>query len=137
LNDALEAKNSLKSEVLIQEKENSEIFEKEVKPVDLFSGVSKSEKNKVQSTGNQVIKHTLVDQKEQEEESAADQESYTLREAVSEFSFGIPVSNYGQEDAAHIDQELVEEPEMEFNPDENKTDETIEEQLKKAKERIL
>lgn len=139
LNEAIEAKNSMKNEVPLHEVENNEVSEKEFKPVDLFSEFSKHEKNKIKNAGNQMIKHTLLDEKEQveEEESSADHESYTLREAESEFSFGIPMSNQDQENTPQAAQELAERPEMEFNPDENKTDESIEEQLRKAKERIL
>lgn len=138
LNDNIEAKNSLKSEVQFHDAENSETVEKEFKPVDLFSEFSKNEKNKTKNSAAQVIKHTLVDDDEQAEddEVTTDHEKYTVREAASEFIFGIPISN-DREGTHQVDQELGEESEMEFNPDQNKTDESIEEQLRKAKERIL
>src|SRR5690606_19661048 len=105
------------------EEENSEALEKDFKPIDLFSEFPRNEKNKVKSASNQVIKHTLVDEKEQmeEDENQTDHESYTLREAENEFNFGIPAYNHVEGDAPQIGQELVEEAEMEFNPDENKT----------------
>jgi cell division protein FtsZ len=139
LNEPVEAKNSLRNEVLLKEEENSETLEKEFKPVDLFSEFPRNEKNKIKNTGAQVIKHSLVDEKEQmeEDENQTDHETYTLREAENEFNFGIPAYNHVEVDTPQTGQELVEEAEMEFNPDENKTDESIEEQLRKAKERIL
>lgn len=139
LNEPVEAKNSLRNEVLLKEEENSETLEKEFKPVDLFSEFPRNEKNKIKNTGTQVIKHSLVDEKEQmeEDENQTDHETYTLREAENEFNFGIPAYNHVEVDTPQTAQELVEEAEMEFNPDENKTDESIEEQLRKAKERIL
>lgn len=139
LNEPVEAKNSLRNEVLLKEEENSETLEKEFKPVDLFSEFPRNEKNKIKNTGSQVIKHSLVDEKEQmeEDENQTDHETYTLREAENEFNFGIPAYNHVEVDTPQTAQELVEEAEMEFNPDENKTDESIEEQLRKAKERIL
>jgi cell division protein FtsZ len=139
LNEPVEAKNSLRNEVLLKEEENSETLEKEFKPVDLFSEFPRNEKNKIKNTGAQVIKHSLVDEKEQmeEDENQTDHETYTLREAENEINFGIPTYNHVEVDTPQTGQELVEEAEMEFNPDENKTDESIEEQLRKAKERIL
>ncbi len=139
LNDNIEVKNSLKNEVQLPEKESSENVEKEFKPVDLFSEFSKNEKNRTRNTAGQVIKHTLVDEKHQieEEENFVEQEKYTIREADNEFNFGIPITNSVQENLPQVEQEPIGEIEMGFNPDQNKTDESIEEQLRKAKERIL
>jgi cell division protein FtsZ len=141
LNTFSGAKNSLKDEPVLSGTQSSETsaqaVEKEFKPVDLFSGVSKAEKEKLRNADPHVIKHTLMDQKEEgERDTQIDQEEYTVRKTENEFSFGIPIhSNETESDYTNQDRSL--EAERAINPDENKTDESIEEQLKKAKERIL
>ncbi len=141
LNTFSGAKNSLKDEPVLSDTQSSETsaqaVEKEFKPVDLFSGVSKAEKEKLRNADPHVIKHTLMDQKEEgERDTQIDQEEYTVRKTENEFSFGIPIhSNEAESD--YINQDRSVEAERAINPDENKTDESIEEQLKKAKERIL
>jgi cell division protein FtsZ len=142
LNTFSAAKNSLKDEAVLSDTQSNEItatVEKEFKPVDLFSGVSKSEKEKLKNSDPHVIKHTLMDQNDQDEiDTPAGQEEYTVRKAENEFSFGIPIpSNEMENDYGHVGQDQGIEAEKDANPDENKTDESIEEQLRKAKERIL
>jgi cell division protein FtsZ len=144
LNTFSEAKNSIKEEIVhssevSSHEANKEIVEKEFKPIDLFSGASKSgDQDKIKNTASQVVKHTLVDEEEPiEEEPAASQDDYTVREAKNEFSFGIPIQKETESDFSSSVQEPTEEADAVFNPDENKTDESIEEQLRKAKERIL
>ena len=141
LNTFSGVKNSLKDEPVLSDTQSSETsaqaVEKEFKPVDLFSGVSKAEKEKLRNADPHVIKHTLMDQKEEgERDTQIDQEEYTVRKTENEFSFGIPIhSNETESDYTNQDRSV--EAERVINPDENKTDESIEEQLKKAKERIL
>ncbi|HLT42601.1 MAG TPA: cell division protein FtsZ [Sphingobacteriaceae bacterium] len=147
LNTFSEAKNSIK-EVPVSPSEvvgNNQALEKEFKPVDLFSGSSKAgeqsksgDQDRVKNTASQVVKHTLVDEEEQvEEELPTNHDGYTVREAGDEFSFGISSHNETEYEFSAPIQEEREEVEAAVNPDENKTDESIEEQLRKAKERIL
>ncbi|WP_207428594.1 cell division protein FtsZ [Pedobacter sp. SYSU D00535] len=106
---------------------------------DLFGGFFKKNTTEERPQPQQVeqpriIRHTL-----QEEEPVKPVEEtpfeFGLKVAESEYQFGTA--------AQEIKPEPVREPEPQpvqpeaFNPDENKTDESIEEQLRKSRERIL
>lgn len=141
-----ESKEAQKSED--QDFESETTVDKEFKPVDLFSTSSNRDKNKPSNlSAARVIKHTLVDEDEFEDDSdlpVNSAEEYTLKEAESEFSFEITSQEEEEEDVVEEDavneqSQATEEQskEVHHNPDEDKTDESIEEQLRKAKERIL
>src|SRR5690554_3751501 len=142
LNTFSEAKNSLKEETFLSDSNNeitAEFVEKEFKPVDLFSGVSKADKEKLKNNDSHVVKHTLLEQNDQDEVDVPEShDEYTVRKTENEFSFGIPMhSSEIESDYGNSSQSQGVEEERSTNPDENKTDESIEEQLRKAKERIL
>lgn len=106
----------------------------EISQVDLFGGMfNKTESQKVQEPENNVVRHTLI-----EEESHAVEESqetgfeFEVKLAETNFVFETPV--------AEVAQMHVPEPEPEMpvvGLDDDKSDESMEEQLKKSKERIL
>lgn len=99
--------------------------------VDLFGGFApkKMEEKKV-SEQPKVIRHTLQDEEKQPQESSFE---FGFKVAESEYQFDeLPVQ------PAAATQEPVQPVEpVAYNPDENKTDESIEEQLRKSRERIL
>jgi cell division protein FtsZ len=103
---------------------------KEESQVDLFAGYFQSapkvEEEKVEDAN--LIRHAL------NEEVSIDQEVELI-----EPSFDFEIKTEEVESEIEPTYELDEEdvPEYVFNPDENKTDESIEEQLRKSKERIL
>jgi cell division protein FtsZ len=103
---------------------------KEESQVDLFAGYFQSapkvEEEKVEDAN--LIRHAL------NEEVSIDQEVELI-----EPSFDFEIKTEEVESEVEPTYELDEEdvPEYVFNPDENKTDESIEEQLRKSKERIL
>ncbi|MGV3510063.1 MAG: cell division protein FtsZ [Sphingobacteriaceae bacterium] len=106
----------------------------EVQP-DLFAGFFNSQEKAVEETNpieNQYVRHTL-----QEEEPAVSEEprfEFALKTDEPEYQFNEPVA----EVAAPVEEVMLPEPEPQaYNPDENKTDESIEEQLRKSRERIL
>jgi cell division protein FtsZ len=102
---------------------------KEESQVDLFAGYFQSapkvEEEKLEDSN--LIRHTLYEEVPVEQEIELIEPSFEFEikteEIVSEIE---PVSD--------IEEDI---PEFVFNPDENKSDESIEEQLRKSKERIL
>jgi cell division protein FtsZ len=105
----------------------------EVQP-DLFAGFfNQNDKPSEESTltDTQYVRHSL-----QPEEPAQAEEpvfEFGLKSDEPEYQFNEPVA-----EAQPVEQIMLPEPEPEaFNPDENKTDESIEEQLRKSRERIL
>ncbi len=106
----------------------------EISQVDLFGGMfNKTETQKVQEPESNVVRHTLI-----EEESHAVEETqetgfeFEVKLAETNFVFETPV--------AEVAQMHVPEPEPEMpvvGLDDDKNDESMEEQLKKSKERIL
>ncbi|MFD2160988.1 cell division protein FtsZ [Paradesertivirga mongoliensis] len=105
----------------------------EVQP-DLFAGFfnQRDKVEEVSHADNQYVRHSL-----QEEEPVVSDEpkfEFGLKVEESEYQFNEPVVEAVQP----VEQVMLPEPEPQaLNPDENKTDESIEEQLKKSKERIL
>lgn len=99
--------------------------------VDLFGGFTpkKIEEKKV-AEQPKVIRHTLQDEEKQTQESSFE---FGFKVAESEYQFDeMPV----QPTAVTPEPVQPVEP-IAYNPDENKTDESIEEQLRKSRERIL
>lgn len=118
-----------------------------VPQVDLFSGFNKSQnqaENRVAPKKNEVIRHTLIEE-EPIPEITPNTDEYQLKEAESEFLFTKNPSEDQQKDAVenNIGKIANEEPPNKTEEpvakqvDEYKTDESIEEQLRKTKERIL
>jgi len=113
--------------------------EKEARPADLFSDVSKIKPANWSKT-NEVVKHTLVDEEETDNDTSANiHEDYKVIESENEFHFEVSGPNtppIGNE----LSQKKSDTPDANSyptNPDANKTEESVEEQLRKAKERIL
>lgn len=98
---------------------------------DLFGDVYNSAKRKPEEADNGFIRHSLV---EEETPSAEKQESgidFELKVAETDFVFETPKPNYVEPVAQQ--QEQPAEPGL----DDDKSDESIEDQLKKSKERIM
>ncbi|CAH0164534.1 Cell division protein FtsZ [Pedobacter sp. Bi27] len=103
----------------------------EVSQADLFGGMfNKSEPQKVQEPENNVVRHTLMEEEPQVEEAQETGFEFEVKLAETNFVFETP--------AAQIPP--MPEPEIEMpvvGLDDDKSDESMEEQLKKSKERIL
>jgi len=98
--------------------------------VDLFAGYFQSapkiEEEKLEDAN--LIRHSL------NEEVPVDQEIELIEPS---FEFELKTEEIESEVEPVVELHEEEIPELVFNPDENKTDESIEEQLRKSKERIL
>lgn len=118
-NTFMEARNEDINEPVLKKKEESQ--------ADLFAGYFQSSpKAETEKAPEQkeLIRHTLSDEIPQDMTTEESTEMVLKREEVAEEK--LPVV----EDQSEPEEEIP-------NPDENKTDESIEEQLKKSKERIL
>lgn len=97
---------------------------------DLF-GMFRNEQPK--STPEKVIKHTLTEEEPVAEEPEDD---YKLKVSESEFAFSTQSEEVKPEPVKpSVPKQEIPAPAV--NPDENKTNESIEEQLRRSKERIL
>ncbi len=105
----------------------------EVSQADLFGGMfNKSEPQKVQEPENNVVRHTLMEEESQVEEVQETGFEFEVKLAETNFVFETPV--------AQMPPMPEPEPEIEMpvvGLDDDKSDESMEEQLKKSKERIL
>ena len=105
----------------------------EVSQADLFGGMfNKSEPQKVQEPDNNVVRHTLMEEEPQVEEAPETGFEFEVKLAETNFVFETP--------AAQMPPMPEPEPEIEMpvaGLDDDKSDESMEEQLKKSKERIL
>ncbi|OAQ41689.1 cell division protein FtsZ [Pedobacter psychrophilus] len=103
--------------------------DKPKKQADLFAEIPfVSAKQQVEETYEDVVKHQLIEEEREEEVVETDDFGFSMKFSESEFG-----QSYAQE-------EEIEEEEPEVivaSVDDNKTDETMEEQLRKSKERIL
>jgi len=121
-NTFLEVKNEELNVPVLKTREESQ--------VDLFAGYFQSapkvEEERVEDAD--LIRHTLSDEIPVTQETAPLEPSYEFEIRTEEIRVEV-------EPIAEIEEEEI--PELMFNPDENKTDESIEEQLRKSKERIL
>jgi cell division protein FtsZ len=100
---------------------------------DLFGDMYKGKNRKTEESENVVIRHTLVD--EEKPATEAKQESgidFELKVSETDFVFETPKSNYSEPVADQYTEETLE-PGL----DDDKNDESIEDQLKKSKERIM
>ncbi len=112
--------------------------EKEIRPVDLFSDVTKINAANLSQPVGKIIKHSLVDREEVDEDKSTEKDEYKVMESESEFRFEISKPrepSVNQESFQHG--AVTPEIESPVNPDANRTEESVEEQLRKAKERIL
>ena len=105
----------------------------EVSQADLFGGMfNKTESQKVQEPENNVVRHTLMEEEPQVEEAQETGFEFEVKLAETNFVFETPV--------AQMPPMPEPEPEIEMpvvGLDDDKSDESMEEQLKKSKERIL
>jgi len=105
----------------------------EVSQADLFGGMfNKSEQQKVQEPENNVVRHTLMEEEPQVEEAQETGFEFEVKLAETNYVFETPV--------AQMPPMPEPEPEIEMpvvGLDDDKSDESMEEQLKKSKERIL
>ncbi|MBE5318232.1 cell division protein FtsZ [Pedobacter sp. MR2016-19] len=105
----------------------------EVSQADLFGGMfNKPEPQKFQEPENNVVRHTLIEEEPQVEEAKETGFEFEVKLAETNYVFETPVAQ-----SVPMPQP---EPEIEmpvFGLDDDKSDESMEEQLKKSKERIL
>lgn len=105
----------------------------EVSQADLFGGMfNKSEPQKIQEPENNVVRHTLMEEEPRVEEVQETGFEFEVKLAETNFVFETP--------AAQMPPMPEPEPEIErpvVGLDDDKSDESMEEQLKKSKERIL
>ncbi|MGM9477331.1 cell division protein FtsZ [Pedobacter sp. GSP4] len=105
----------------------------EVSQVDLFGGMfNKAEAQKVQEPENNIVRHTLIEEEPQIEEPKETGFEFEVKLAETNFVFETPVA-----EAAPV---YEPKPEIEMpvvGLDDDKSDESMEEQLRKSKERIL
>jgi cell division protein FtsZ len=99
------------------------VEEAKIAPADLFADMFKGSEI---SVNDDVVMHQLIEE-EIEEEVANEVEGFEFNLKISESEFAQPI----------ILEEKLEEIVLEVNADEYKTDESMEEQLRKSKERIL
>ncbi len=96
---------------------------------DLFGGMFAKKSEEKKAAESKVIRHTLHDEEPPQQEPTFE---FDIKIAESEFEFNEPVHN----EMPPVQEEPPVQPEA-YNPDANKTDESIEEQLRKSRERIL
>ena len=94
---------------------------------DMFKSVSSNQSNEPQE---KVVKHQLFE--EEKEEEVEEQDNYGFNLKLSEPEVFSPVAVAQQEE-----QTPEPEPEVFASADDNKTDQTMEDQLRKSRERIL
>jgi len=109
-------------------------LKEDIKQSDLFGDLYSGNKSrKTEEPENGIVRHTLVE----EETSAAEaaQESgidFELKVSETDFVFEAPKSSYNEPPVKQYEEEIAE-PGL----DDDKSDESIEDQLKKSKERIM
>lgn len=100
----------------------------EAPQADLFGGMfSKAETPKYQEPENDVIRHTLIEEEPQVESPADTGFEFEVKLAETEYVFETPVAEISS----------APEPQMPVDLDDNQNDESVEEQLKKSRERIM
>ncbi|WP_316832772.1 cell division protein FtsZ [Pedobacter aquatilis] len=103
----------------------------EAPQADLFGGMfNKAEAPKYQEPENDIVRHTLLEEEPQAEAPAETGFEFEIKLAETEFVFETPV--------AEIPAMPEPEPELPVvGLDDNQSDESVEEQLKKSRERIM
>ncbi|MCX2484077.1 cell division protein FtsZ [Pedobacter sp. MR2016-24] len=127
VNSFIEPKaNSFSNEPVIKTKE-------EIKQSDLFGDMYNGNKSrKTEEPENGIIRHTLVEEEKPVAEVQETGVDFELKLAETDFVFETPKHNYVEPAATQAEEE-IEVPGL----DDDKNDESIEDQLKKSKERIL
>jgi len=127
VNSFIEPKvNSFSNEPVMKTKE-------EIKQSDLFGDMYNGNKSrKTEEPENGIIRHTLVEEEKPVAEVQETGVDFELKLAETDFVFETPKHNYVEPLAAQVEEE-IEVPGL----DDDKNDESIEDQLKKSKERIL
>jgi len=127
VNSFIEPKvNSFSNEPVMKTKE-------EIKQSDLFGDMYNGNKSrKTEEPENGIIRHTLVEEEKPVAEAQETGVDFELKLAETDFVFETPKHNYVEPAAAQVEEE-IEVPGL----DDDKNDESIEDQLKKSKERIL
>ncbi len=127
VNSFIEPKTTLISNepVLKAKEKQSNLFD------DLFNA-NKVKKN--EEPENLVVRHSLVEEEIPAPEAQQEQGfEFELKVAETDYVFETPVADFSQ----HIEQEEPEQEVVVTGLDDDKNDESIEDQLKKSKERIL
>lgn len=127
----------------------------ESQPVDLFSGFNRKTNQPKNNGPENIVRHTLVEEEEEIQDDHSDTKNeYVLRKTESEFHFDFSpeaakddyeskndriageqgVAQYAEQ-APSYEERPADKPVT--NPDAGRTEESVEEQLRKAKERIL
>ena len=120
VNSFIVPKNETPYEPVLKAKE-------ELAQADLFGGLFNKQIINTQETGN-IVRHELVEEEPQAETQAETPFDFQVKVTETEFVFQTPVADF------------VPQPEAEkaiVGLDDDKNDESMEEQLKKSKERIL
>jgi len=144
-NNALETKEQNEAANLV----NNVVEKPEVvksQPIDLFSAFPKksTNPNAVSESKEPIVRHTLIEEEIEEDQNDV-RDEYVLKQSESEFHFGVaeeevheeaPRSNQQENQQANSYQSPLQDT-APVNPDANRTEESVEEQLRKAKERIL
>lgn len=103
----------------------------ELKQSDLFGDLYGNNKRKMEDPENGIVRHTLVEEEASAAESQEPSFEFEIKVAETDFVFEKPESVFNN-DVEPQKQEIVE-----TGADDDKNDESIEDQLKKSKERIL
>jgi cell division protein FtsZ len=111
---------------------NEPVMKSKEKQSDLFGDLYNAGKNKrTEEPEHGIIRHTLVEEEQEITDSNADGFDYEIKLAETDYNFEAPVADF---------QPPVEAPLQEVAKaglDDDKSDDSIEDQLKKSKERIL
>ncbi len=121
------SKKATPAEAEQTEKHPEPVMKSEEKPVaqaNLFADMFKSKTDSKGVSDEEVVKHQLFEEEKEEEIKEVDDFGFNLKISESEFS-----------SPAIVEEEMTSEDPV--NEDDNKTDASVEEQLRKSKERIL
>ncbi|WP_342331048.1 cell division protein FtsZ [Pedobacter sp. FW305-3-2-15-E-R2A2] len=103
----------------------------EIKQSDLFGDLYGNNKRKMEDPENGIVRHTLVEEEASAAESQEPSFEFEIKVAETDFVFEKPESVFNND----VEPQKQEVPET--GADDDKNDESIEDQLKKSKERIL
>lgn len=103
----------------------------EIKQSDLFGDLYGNNKRKMEDPENGIVRHTLVEEEASAAESQEPSFEFEIKVAETDFVFEKPESVFNND----VEPQKQEVPEA--GADDDKNDESIEDQLKKSKERIL
>ncbi len=105
-----------------------------------FSQKTTEERRPAAPVEPKIVRHTLHDEEPQMKTAEPSPFEFGVKTVESEFQFGSPIEEVKQPEALRPSEPVQhftpQQPEA-YNPDDNKTDESIEEQLRKSRERIL